>query len=285
MRIVRFEADGQQRVGYLRDGQVHDLSEEFESLSAFLEARMSDAEQIRQPGRTWPRAAVRWLAPIDPSARVFAIAQNYAAHAAEYGGPRPLAPVIFLKPSSSLAPPEADVELPAVSSFFDYEGELGAVIGRHGRNVPADRALEYIAGYTICDDGSARDLQDTILAGKPTIDWFSAKAIDNSSPVGPWIATRDEIVDPQNLVIQTRLNGESVQEDRTSSMVFSVAEQVAYISTRVAIRPGDLIATGTPAGVGKARGRALRPGDQLEIEIERIGILHIRFTAPAGPRS
>jgi 2-keto-4-pentenoate hydratase/2-oxohepta-3-ene-1,7-dioic acid hydratase in catechol pathway len=177
------------------------------------------------------------------------------------------------------------MELPAVSSFFDYEGELGVVIGRAGRNISPERALEYVAGYTICNDGSARDLQNTTLAGKPTIDWFSAKAIDNSSPVGPWIVTRDEVSDPQNLRIQTRLNGDAVQDDRTSSMVFSIADQVAYISKRLTIRPGDLIATGTPAGVGKARGRALRPGDELEIEIERIGVLRSRFTAPVAKRS
>jgi len=272
-------------MGLLRDEQVHDLSEDFRSLSAFLEVWMENADQITSSGRIWPRAAVNWLPPVDPTARVFAIAQNYPAHAAEYGGPRPPAPVIFLKPSSSLAPPDGDIELPAVSSFFDYEGELGVVIGRPGRNISPERALEYVAGYTICNDGSARDLQNTILAGKPTIDWFSAKAIDNSSPVGPWIVTRDEVSDPQNLRIQTRLNGDAVQDDRTSSMVFSIAEQVAYISKRLTIRPGDLIATGTPAGVGKARGRALRPGDELEIEIERIGVLRSRFTTSMGALS
>jgi 2-keto-4-pentenoate hydratase/2-oxohepta-3-ene-1,7-dioic acid hydratase in catechol pathway len=222
------------------------------------------------------------LPPVDRAARVFAIAQNYPAHAAEYGGPRPPAPVIFMKPSSSLSGANQDIELPGLSKFFDYEGELAAVVGRRGRNVPPEHALECIAGYTICNDGSARDLQDTTLAGKPIIDWFSGKSLDGCSPVGPWIVSRDQVQDPQNLHLQTRLNGVTVQDERTAAMVFSLAEQVTFISQRLALEPGDLISTGTPAGVGKARGRPLQAGDELEIEIEGIGILRNRFIGSAG---
>ncbi len=281
MRIVKFEAGGRRRVGFLEDSAVRDLTGRFESLAALLEAWMEDAEQLtRAAGQGWPLARVKLLSPVDPTSRVFAIAQNYPAHAAEYGGPRPPSPVIFLKLPSALAAPDEQIELPAVSSFFDYEGELGVVIGRSGRNISHRDALSYVVGYTVCNDGSARDLQNTTLSGKPVIDWFSAKAIDNSGPVGPWIVTKDDVPEPQNLRIQTRLNGEAVQDDRTSSMIFSLAEQIAYISQRLAIQPGDLIETGTPAGVGKARGRPLQAGDSLEIEVERVGVLRNRYVGP-----
>jgi 2-keto-4-pentenoate hydratase/2-oxohepta-3-ene-1,7-dioic acid hydratase in catechol pathway len=283
MRIVRFQALGIHRVGLVHDDEISDLSERFATVAAVLEAWMEDPGQLTGvAGRRYSPDDVQLLPPVDRAARVFAIAQNYPAHAAEYGGPRPPAPVMFLKPSSSLSGASQDVELPALSSFFDYEGELAAVIGRRGRNVSPDQALEYIAGYTICNDGSARDLQDTTLGGKPIIDWFSAKNLEGASPVGPWIVTRDEVPDPQNLHIQTRLNGVTVQDDRTGSMVFSLAEQVAFVSQRLMLEPGDLISTGTPAGVGKARGRPLQAGDDLEIEIERIGILRNRFVGSSG---
>ncbi len=279
MRLVMFLANGQVRVGVFSEQGVDELKG-FGSIAAALESWLDDEDRVRQAvDRRWGFKEVRLLPPVDRPSRVFAIAQNYPAHAAELGGERPPAPVMFLKLTSALLGPDCEVELPRLSNFFDYEGELGVVIGRRCRNVPADRALDYVAGYTVCNDGSARDLQETTLGGKPTIDWFSAKALDNSSPAGPWIVTRDEVPDPQNLRLQTRLNGETVQDDRTSSMVFSIAEQIAYISHRLALQPGDLIESGTPGGVGKARGRALQPGDEIEIEVERVGVLRNRYIA------
>lgn len=280
MRIVKFLADGRARVGAYADEAVEEFAG-IESIGAALSAWLADPASLRRArSRRWPRDEVQLLAPVDASSRVFAIAQNYPTHAAEMGGERPPAPVFFLKPPTALAPPDGEVEIPGITKFFDYEGELGVLIGRAGRDIPKDRALDHVAGYTICNDGTARDLQATVLGGKPLIDWFSAKTIDGTGPVGPWVVTRDEVPDPQDLALSTRLNGETVQNERTSSMVFSIAEQIAYISERLELRTGDLIESGTPGGVGKARGRALRPGDRVEIEVERVGVLRNRYTEP-----
>lgn len=283
MRIVKFLAEGRERIGTYRDDGIDEIAG-LDSIGAALSAWLDDPARLaRAGGRRWRLAEVRLLAPVDEAARVFAIAQNYPAHAAELGGERPPTPVFFLKLPSALAPPDADVEVPRITRFFDYEGELGVLIGHGGRDIVAERALDHVAGYTLCNDGSARDLQPTVLGGKPLIDWFSAKALDATGPVGPWIVTRDEVPDPQALLLTTRLNGETVQEDRTSSMVFSVVEQIAYLSQRLALRPGDLIESGTPGGVGRARGRALAPGDEIEIEIERVGVLRNRYVAEDAP--
>lgn len=280
MRIVKFLADGRARVGAYADEAVEEFAG-IESIGAALSAWLANPASLRRArSRRWPRDEVQLLAPVDASSRVFAIAQNYPTHAAEMGGERPPAPVFFLKLPTALAPPDAEVEIPWITKFFDYEGELGVLIGRAGRDIRKDRALDHVGGYTICNDGTARDLQATVLGGKPLIDWFSAKTIDGTGPVGPWVVTRDEVPDPQDLALSTRLNGETVQNDRTSSMVFSIAEQIAYISERLELRTGDLIESGTPGGVGKARGRALRPGDRVEIEVERVGVLRSRYTEP-----
>jgi len=279
MRLVMFLAHGQVRVGSFSEQGVDELTG-FGSIASALESWLDDDDRVKRAiARRWGHKEVRLLPPVDRPSRVFAIAQNYPTHAAELGGERPPPPVIFLKLTSALVGPDCEVELPSLSNFFDYEGEVGVVIGRRCRDVPADRALDYVAGYTVCNDGSARDLQETTLGRRPIIDWFSAEALDNSSPAGPWIVTRDDVPDPQNLRLQTRLNGETVQDDRTSSMVFSVAEQIAYISHRLALQPGDLIESGTPGGVGKARGRALPPGDEIEIDVERVGVLRNRYVA------
>ncbi len=251
---------------------VLELREQVSTIDAVLEIVTSggatDSQAVRRPA-----ASIQLMCPIDASARIFGIAQNYPAHAAEQGGPRPPAPVIFVKLASSLAPPDQPVVLPAISAFYDYEGELAAVIGRAGKNISAADALRYVGGYTIVNDGSARDLLNVVLGGKQIIDWYSGKSLDAASPAGPWVVTADEIEDPQQLRIETRLNGEVVQSDVTSSMMFSIAEQIEYVSRRTALKPGDLFATGTPGGVGWAQNRRLAHDDELEIEIERIGVL------------
>jgi 2-keto-4-pentenoate hydratase/2-oxohepta-3-ene-1,7-dioic acid hydratase in catechol pathway len=209
---------------------------------------------------------------------VFAVAQNYTAHAREVSGTEaPPAPIVFLKPLSALVGAGEPIALPPVTSFLDYEAELAVVIGREARRVGPERAADAVFGATCFNDVTGRDLQSAILGGKEQIDWFSAKSLDGSSPVGPWIVSREELPsEVDDLRVQCRVNGETVQDDRTSSMVRSVPQLISFISHRVALLPGDLIATGTPGGVGRARGVNLRDGDQVEVEIEGIGTLSNR---------
>jgi 2-keto-4-pentenoate hydratase/2-oxohepta-3-ene-1,7-dioic acid hydratase in catechol pathway len=207
--------------------------------------------------------------PIERPGKIVAVGMNYRDHAAEAGLEVPERPVFFgLWPSSLIGPGEAIV-IPSVSAKVDYEAELGVVIGERCRGVRVERALDVVAGYTCFNDVSARDLQ--FQDGQ----WTRSKSLDTFSPVGPHVVPAKEIPDPQALRIRCLLNGEPMQDSATAEMVFSVAELVAAISRGVTLEPGDLIATGTPAGVGFTRQppRYLEPGDEIAVEIEGIGRL------------
>lgn len=275
MRIVRFSTNGRVGRGLHLGDRVLDLSDRYPTIAAMVDAAMA-GRLSQEGGRSLPADEARLLAPVDDATRIFCIAQNYRPHAQEQGGDPPPNPVMFFKLPPSLLGAADDIKIPEVTTFLDYEAELGVVIGRAGRDISARRAGEYIGGYTVCNDVTGRDLQPTILGGRTIVDWFSAKAMDATSPTGPWIVTTDELPDGSDLRLQARLNGEVVQDDRTSSMVFSTPQIIEYISRRMALQPGDIIETGTPGGVGKARGRNLRPSDLIEIEVERVGVLRNR---------
>jgi acylpyruvate hydrolase len=181
--------------------------------------------------------------------------------------------VLFLKPVTALVGPDEDIALPPVTTFLDYEAELAVVIG-HGATV---------AAATCLNDGSARDLQPAELGGKPIIDRFSGKSLDRTGAIGPWLQLIDGAGDVGDVAITCRVNGEVVQSDRTSSMVHSVEALMAFIGARVALRPGDVIATGTPGGVGAARGVSLQTGDVVDVEIDGVGRLvnTVKATTPA----
>lgn len=207
--------------------------------------------------------------PLARPGKIIAVGMNYRDHAAEAGLEVPERPVFFgLWPSSLIGPGEPIV-IPSVSAEVDFEAELGVVIGELARGVPVERALRVVAGYTCFNDVSARDLQ--FQDGQ----WTRAKSLDTFSPVGPHVVPAAEIHDPQALRIRCLLNGESMQDSSTAEMVFSVAELVSALSQGVTLEPGDLIATGTPAGVGFTREppRFLEPGDEVTVEIEGIGSL------------
>ncbi len=207
--------------------------------------------------------------PLARPGKIVAVGMNYRDHAAEAGLEVPERPVFFgLWPSSLIGPGEPIV-IPSVSAEVDFEAELGVVIGKLARGVPVERALRVVAGYTCFNDVSARDLQ--FQDGQ----WTRAKSLDTFSPVGPHVVPAAEIHDPQALRIRCLLNGESMQDSSTAEMVFSVAELVSALSRGVTLEPGDLIATGTPAGVGFTREppRFLEPGDEVTVEIEGIGSL------------
>ncbi len=208
-------------------------------------------------------------APIRPP-KILAIGLNYADHVRESGAEQPERPIVFAKfPTSVIGAEEPiplDVEL---TDRADWEIELGVVIGRPARNVSVDSALDFVMGYTIGNDVSARDAQ--FSDGQ----WVRAKSFDGFCPLGPWIVTSDEIPNPQRLGLRTRVNGETVQDSNTSEMIFGVRELVAYCSRGTTLEPGDLLLTGTPWGVGEFMDprRSLRDGDIVECEIEGIGVL------------
>ncbi|MFP5335275.1 MAG: fumarylacetoacetate hydrolase family protein [Actinomycetes bacterium] len=214
---------------------------------------------LKPTGETVPLDAVRLLAPTIPRSKVVGIGKNYADHAAEMGGEPPKEPLVFLKPNTSVVGPDDPIVLPAISDEVHYEGELAVVIGRICKDVPRERVADVVLGYTCANDVTARDLQRT--DGQ----WARAKGFDSSCPLGPWIETE---LDPADLRLTTRLDGATVQDGRTSALVFDVAELVSYVSAAFTLLPGDVILTGTPAGVGP-----LAPGQRVEVEVEGIGVL------------
>lgn len=216
-----------------------------------------------------PLGQVRPVAPVPRPSKVVCVGLNYRDHAAESGQPIPEEPILFPKFANSVIGPGVAIEIPPETEQVDYEAELGVVIGRVARRVSEGDALSHVAGYTCMNDVSARDLQ---FRGSQ---WMPGKAIDTFLPCGPWLVTADEIPDPQALGIRCLVNGEELQSSNTAQMVFGVAELVARISRTITLEPGDLIATGTPPGVGFARKPPvwLRDGDEVTVEIERIGTL------------
>lgn len=215
--------------------------------------------QIQFTGERFPLAEVRLVAPMLPS-KIIAIGRNYADHAQEMGGEPPEEPLIFMKPSTSVAGPGDSIAYPtALSQRVDYEGELAVVIGRLCREVPAERAKDVIFGYTIANDVTARDLQ------KKDVQFTRAKGFDTFCPLGPWIETD---LDPADLRLTTKVNGEVRQDGRTSQLIHDIPALVSYVSAVMTLIPGDVILTGTPAGVGP-----LRVGDEVSVGIEGIGTL------------
>jgi 2-keto-4-pentenoate hydratase/2-oxohepta-3-ene-1,7-dioic acid hydratase in catechol pathway len=209
------------------------------------------------------------LLPLERPQKVICVGLNYRDHAEESGLPPPERPILFAKWPSALIGPGEPIAIPGITRQVDYEAELGVVIGSRVRGISAADALEAVAGYVCVNDVSARDLQ--FSDGQ----WARAKSLDTFCPVGPQVVPAAEIPDPQSLGIRTRLNGELMQDSTTASMIFTVAEIVAFASEAITLEPGDLIATGTPAGVGFARTPPvwLRPGDEVTVEIDRIGAL------------
>jgi 2-keto-4-pentenoate hydratase/2-oxohepta-3-ene-1,7-dioic acid hydratase in catechol pathway len=215
-------------------------------------------------GEEIPLDDVRLLAPVLPS-KLVCVGKNYAAHAAEFGLDVPDEPLLFLKPSTSVIGPNDPIQLLPVSRRVDYEGELGVVIGRLAKDVRAEDSGLFILGFTCANDVTLRDLQ------KMDDQWTRAKGFDGSCPLGPWIETE---VDPNDVVVETRLNGDTRQRASTTDMVFGVATLIEYITSFMTLLPGDVVLTGTPEGVGK-----LSPGDLVEVEVEGVGTLANRVVA------
>ncbi len=253
MRLVRFRFADRIATGFVEGDTVKLLA------GTFFEDPLPSGEEV-------PLDDVRLLAPILPS-KVVCLGKNYAAHAAEFGGEVPDEPLIFLKPSTSVSGPGDPIPLLPISHRVDYEGELAVVIGRIARGVRAEDAFRYILGYTCGNDVTLRDLQ------KKDEQWTRAKGFDGSCPLGPWIETE---VDPNDVHLETRLNGEIRQSASTTDLVFGVATIIEFVTQFMTLLPGDVIMTGTPEGVGK-----LEPGDTVEVEIDGIGVLANPVGVPA----
>lgn len=205
-------------------------------------------------------SAVRLLPPVLPS-KIVCVGRNYVDHAKELGNDVPTEPLIFLKPPSSLITDGDSIVYPPQSSRVDFEGEIGVIIGKRGRNIPAEKAMDYIFGYTCVNDVTARDLQ------KKDGQWTRGKGFDTFCSVGPWMVAKEEF-DLDKTILRTKLNGEVRQEGTAAQMIFNLGAILAFVSSFLTLEPGDLIATGTPAGVGP-----MQPGDQVSIEIDGLGTL------------
>jgi 2-keto-4-pentenoate hydratase/2-oxohepta-3-ene-1,7-dioic acid hydratase in catechol pathway len=227
-------------------------------------------DDAKTKGWLVPRQNAYWFAPVPRPGKLICIGLNYRDHAEESKMPIPERPIIFSKFSSAVIAPGEPVVLPAASQKVDYEAELAVVIGRRAKNVKADRAYDYVLGYTVFNDVSARDFQ--FADGQ----WQRGKSCDTFAPMGQSIVTTDVITDPHKLAIRLTLNGQTMQDSNTDQLIFGVPQLIEFISESITLEPGDVIATGTPAGVGFARNPPvfLKPGDEMEVTIEGLGGLN-----------
>lgn len=223
-------------------------------------AMSGDAEEAVVP------SASRLLAPLPRPTRILAIGRNYAEHAKEQGAAVTEEPIVFLKASQSVIAPEEPIRIPEGIGRIDFEAELMVVLGTGGKNIAEADAMNHVAGYTVFNDVTARTMQKKAQSSNHP--WFMSKSLDTFGPMGPYLVTPDEVPDPHNLRISLTVNGETKQDDTTASMVFRIPFLIAYLSRFFALEPGDVIATGTPSGIG-----AIVPGDVVSVTVEGIGTL------------
>ena len=314
MKLVSFSVGGESRLGVLSGKHIYDAASTARlwrqdtaevvhqaavpwDVLAFLEMGRRGIEIVGQAveyvddlklrgtdavGYVYPADQVRLTAPVPRPGKIICLAGNYAEHVREGGleayGKKETTPWLFMKPSTTVIGPEQPIRLPGkLGACIDWECELGVIIGEHCSQVPASRALDYVAGYTVFNDISARAIdvpvERKLRDRDPFHDWLHGKWFDTFGPMGPCIALKDEIPDPQRLHLELRYNGEIRQSANTGQMIYPVAELIEWISTFITLEPGDIISTGTPSGIGRTTGTFLKDGDILEAEIERIGVL------------
>lgn len=303
MRLATFRDTSGVRIGVVRGETIIDLARadtlsgeepgvELRDMLALIDGGVEALHRVEALVEASPAHAVlplvevELLAPIPrPRKNIFAVGRNYAEHAAEslraigQQVKLPEYPNIFTKAVTTVAGPYADIPYDAaVSSEIDWEVELGVIIGRGGRHIAREDALAHVWGFTVLNDITARDIQNT-----PGVQWFQGKSLDGSCPMGPWIVTADEIPDPQHLRLRLWVNDVLKQDDSTEHMLFDVAAIISTLSRVLTLEPGDILATGTPSGVGFARTppEFLRPGDVMRTEVEGIGLLHNTITEVA----
>jgi 2-keto-4-pentenoate hydratase/2-oxohepta-3-ene-1,7-dioic acid hydratase in catechol pathway len=271
MKLLRYGEIGREKPGILdKDGRIRDLSAVVQDLAGEELGResLNRLKALDLAALPLVEGATRLGPPVGVVPKFLGIGLNYRDHAAETGLPIPEVPIVFAKASSCVSGPNDPVLQPKGFNRMDFEVELAFVIGTRAKNVSDARALDYIAGYCVCNDLSERSLQK----GGPG-EWIKAKSYDSFGPLGPWLVTTDEIPDPQKLDLALDLNGARMQTGSTSTMVFSVAALLAYISQYMTLMPGDIITTGTPPGVGMARNPRvfLKAGDELRLSVSGLG--------------
>lgn len=314
MRFVTFVKNNQHRLGLIGAAdQVIDLAEinrrylkagaapYLNSMQAFIEAGVKalalakkaakyaagkdddGLKKLRQAGALWKLSQVKIVSPIPtPRKNVVLLGVNYKEHIEEGARAReielkyPEAPVFFTKPATAVIGHMGKVVHWKATEKLDYEVELAVVMGKKGRDIPKDKVYDYIFGYTICLDMTARDLQ------RKHGQWFKGKSLDTYCPLGPWLVHKSAIPDPQKLRLTCRVNGEVMQNDNTDNMIFDIATTIESLSRGMTLEPGEIISTGTPSGVGFARVPPffLKPGDKVEADIEGIGVLQVEIAAP-----
>ena len=271
MKLCRIGPPGAEKPALVdREGRLRDLSGVVAEIdrAALSREGLAALAAISEESLPLVDGAPRFGVPVANPSKFICIGLNYSEHAAEGGLPIPSEPIIFLKANSAVCGPNDDIMQPLNSTKLDWEIELGVVIGETARNVPTDTALDHVAGYCIVNDVSERAFQ------MQSSQWDKGKGCDTFGPTGPWLVTKDEIADPQSLAMKLTVNGRTMQDGNTRTMIFDVKTIVSYVSRYMTLRPGDIIATGTPSGVGlgkKPEPIWLKPGDVLELSIGGLG--------------
>jgi 2-keto-4-pentenoate hydratase/2-oxohepta-3-ene-1,7-dioic acid hydratase in catechol pathway len=273
MKLVRYGATGQEKPGMIdADGTLRDLSAHVADITGATLGDDSIAKLRALDPATLPTVDgnPRMGACVGDIGKFMCIGLNYADHAAETGADIPEHPILFMKANSAITGPNDDVVMPRGSATTDWEVELGVVIGKAAKYVSEEDALDYVAGYCLCNDVSERHFQ-TSLTGQ----WTKGKSCDTFGPTGPWLVTRDEVEDPQNLDMWLDVNGKRMQTGNTKTMIFTVAQVISHLSQLFTLHPGDVISTGTPPGVGmgmKPEPVYLKDGDVMELSIQGLGM-------------
>ncbi|WP_206243818.1 fumarylacetoacetate hydrolase family protein [Novosphingobium terrae] len=272
MKLSRIALDGKPGVAISSDQGVRVLAgADLDTAVAGGEAALRELHAtVERDGVSVSEGDLRFLPLLDRSRKIICLGLNFFDHASETGNAKPAFPVIFGRFASSLIGHEAAMIRPNLSDKLDFEGEMAAIIGTAGKDIPVDKALDHVIGYSVFNDGSLRDYQ------MMTPQWMPGKNFDATGAFGPWLVSADELpAGGAGLMLETRLNGEVVQRASTSDMIFDVANTIALLSTFLTLEPGDVLVMGTPSGVGAARKPPLfmKPGDVVEVEIERIGLL------------